>query len=80
MTESESKLCSAINLAEMRIDYALKEYNQCKNAAFLAGTKWDEEMTEDEQINFCLKGMDSSLDRCELIEDEELEEELFNLC
>ena len=42
--------------------------------------KWDEEMTVDEQINFCLKGMDSSLDRCELIEDEELEEELFNLC
>ena len=45
MTESESELCSKISLAEMRIDYALKEYNQCKNAAFLAGTKWDEEMT-----------------------------------
>ncbi len=45
MTKSESELCSAINLAEMRIDYALKEYTQCKNAAFLAGTKWDEEMT-----------------------------------
>ena len=45
MTESESDLCSKINLAEMRIDYALKEYKQCKDSAFLAGTKWDEEMT-----------------------------------
>ena len=33
MTETESELCSAINLAEMRIDYALKEYKQCKDAA-----------------------------------------------
>lgn len=45
MTESESNLCSAINLAEMRIDYAIEEYKQCKDAAFLAGTKWDEEMS-----------------------------------
>ena len=45
MTKSETELCSKINLAEMRIDHALKEYTQCKNSAFLAGTKWDKEMT-----------------------------------
>lgn len=42
--------------------------------------KWDKEMTEEERIDFCLKGMGSSLDKCKLIEDEDLEEELFDMC
>lgn len=42
--------------------------------------KWNDEMTEEEQIDYCLKGMDSSLEQCELIEDEDLEEELFDMC
>lgn len=42
--------------------------------------RWDEEMSEEEKINYCLEGMDTSLSECELIEDEELEEFLFERC
>lgn len=42
--------------------------------------QWNEEMTEEEQINFCLNGMGTDIKDCILIEDEELEEELFDKC
>lgn len=42
--------------------------------------RWDNQMTEENRINYCLEEMGTSLDECILIEDNELEDELFYSC
>ena len=42
--------------------------------------KWENEMTKEDCINFCLKKMGTDVKDCILVEDEELEEELFDKC
>lgn len=41
--------------------------------------KWGE-MTLEEKVDHCLKGMDSSLADCEVLDDEDLLEELWEKC
>lgn len=43
-------------------------------------TKWDEEMNLEQRVDYCLKGMGSSLEDCEVIDDEDLLEELWEEC
>lgn len=42
--------------------------------------KWENEMTEEDSIAFCLKEMGTDIKDCILVEDEELEEELSDKC